>query len=142
MASSEDIRHSFYLFQTLIGVGSILAVWLVFRSSQPKTRFKVREADRKKPFRFGATIDVTAHAEKPRPALLTGLRIDGAPHEILGVPSDAGEEEIQEAYLALIKRYHPDRVGRPGSREWNDAQKIASALNEARKSLLTRLKKS
>ncbi len=67
---------------------------------------------------------------------LTGIRIDGAPHEILGVSPQASPEEIQSAYRSLMKRYHPDRVGRPGSREWNDAQQIAEAINRAKELLL------
>jgi hypothetical protein len=35
-----------------------------------------------------------------------------------------------------MKRYHPDVVGRPGTREWKDAQKIAESLTAARDSLL------
>lgn len=37
------------------------------------------------------------------------------PHAILGVPADAGEEEVTQAYRELAKRFHPDH--RPGDAE-------------------------
>jgi hypothetical protein len=37
-----------------------------------------------------------------------------------------------------MKRYHPDLVGRPGSREWKDAQRIAEAINRAKEELAPR----
>ena len=36
--------------------------------------------------------------------------LDMAPHSILGVPEDAGEEEIRLAYLKKIKAFPPDRA--------------------------------
>jgi DnaJ-domain-containing protein 1 len=57
-------------------------------------------------------------------------------------PSHAIEVQIQSAYRELMKRYHPDRVGRPGTREWQDAQGIAEAINRAKRDLLARAKRS
>ena len=68
--------------------------------------------------------------------LISGFSFQGAPHEILGVQKNASESEIRKAHRELMKRFHPDKVGRPGSREWVDAQKIAEALNSARETLL------
>ena len=31
------------------------------------------------------------------------------PHRVLGLPADAGKEEVRQAYLARAKAYHPDR---------------------------------
>jgi preprotein translocase subunit Sec63 len=33
-----------------------------------------------------------------------------SPHEVLGVPQRASEEEITSAYRRLVQQYHPDRV--------------------------------
>lgn len=33
---------------------------------------------------------------------------DFEPHRILGVPSEAGPEEVRQAYLRMAKSYHPD----------------------------------
>ncbi len=75
---------------------------------------------------------------KSEPLRLSGISIAGEPHEILGVRKTAAPAEIQKAYRDLMKRYHPDLVGPPGSREWKDAQKIAEALNRAKDELLKR----
>ena len=71
--------------------------------------------------------------------LLGGFSFTGQPHEILGVQKDAGELEIRRAHRGLIKRFHPDKVGRQGSREWHEAQKIAEAINTARDEMLRAL---
>ena len=31
------------------------------------------------------------------------------PYEILGVPENATDEQVKEAYKELVKKYHPDR---------------------------------
>lgn len=31
------------------------------------------------------------------------------PYEVLGVPENATDEQVKEAYKALVKKYHPDR---------------------------------
>ncbi|MBW1697383.1 MAG: J domain-containing protein [Deltaproteobacteria bacterium] len=42
-------------------------------------------------------------------------QLDDDPRKILGVPEDAGREEIRAAYLEKIKQYPPDRT--PGEFE-------------------------
>ncbi len=87
----------------------------------------------------------TSHTEprphKTGPFRLEGFVGDGRPFEILGVPADANEKMIRAAHRELMKRYHPDLVGRPGSREWQDAQKIAETINRARDEFLQKLRK-
>lgn len=127
----------------------ILCIW--FANREPESGFRVRESDLKKPGRRSdapkkLTSDSLAEAKlkpKAKPLQLAGISLQGEPHEILGVRADATEAQIQKAYRELMKRYHPDIVGRPGSREWEDAQKIAEAINRAKSDLLaSRGKKS
>jgi len=73
--------------------------------------------------------------------LLGGFSFTGLPHEILGISKDAGEFEIRRAHRALMKRFHPDKIGPQGSREWHESQKIAEAINTARDEMLRSLSK-
>jgi hypothetical protein len=141
-------EHSFYLSQlaVLLMFGFFLARhWFIGRGTE--SNFRVRESDRARPPvgpappgtpRLQAPAEDLASARMKRAARLQleGIRLDGAPHEVLGVRETAGRDEIQKAWRQLIKRYHPDQVGPPGSREWEDAQKIAEAINEARDRML------
>jgi hypothetical protein len=115
----------------------VLALYWLTRKKETSA-FRVREADKKRPAQFGKTNDTLADAKIPRvePLRLAGIRLDGEPHEILGIPKNADAAQVQRAYRDLMKRYHPDIVGRPGTREWSDAQKIAEALNQARNRML------
>jgi DnaJ-domain-containing protein 1 len=142
----------FYLVQILIGTIFLLLMaryWFVEKGSE--SMFKLREADRvRKPtsdalkaarlLGSGQAEDDLAQARIKQPLRLTGIRIDGLPHEILGVQPSSGRSEIQKAHRELMKRYHPDLVGPPGSREWQDAQKIAEAINRAKDEMFKRLK--
>jgi hypothetical protein len=49
--------------------------------------------------------------------------------QILGVAPDATEQQVQEAYLRLIRRAHPDQGGTSG---------LAAQLNAARDTMLRR----
>ncbi len=123
--------------QTLI-LGVLVALIFVFfrKLKSPESRFKVREADRvKKPAQKANRSSASESSRKQRPLELPGFRIDGEPHEILGVSIDASPKEIQRAFRELMKRYHPDQVGRPGTREWKDAQKFAEALIRAKEAM-------
>jgi DnaJ-domain-containing protein 1 len=137
--SLEKLKKIFYFSQ--IAIGSAVVAWLLFfrNSKSHETGFKVREADlRKGKGPQAPSKDALAHAKIKRnePLRLTGIQINGPAHEILGVSANASEPEIQKAYREKMKQYHPDKVGRPGSREWNDAQKIAEAINRAKTELL------
>lgn len=55
---------------------------------------------------------------------------------ILGVSSDASREDVQKAYRALAKKYHPDAwIGKPDA-DRERASKIYGKLNNARSVLL------
>ena len=115
---------------------------LRFRESE--SRFRVREADLRKPKSRTEENrkEQLAHARiKPKNTLqLSGFSPVGQPHEILGIKLDASVSEIKKAYRDLMKLYHPDRIGAPGSRQWQDAQAIAEAINHAKEQMLLHLK--
>lgn len=145
----EGLRNAFYLAQILVGLLFVGGLWRIKSGSRvaSQTGFAVREADLRKPPQAGAPAQTkgkhdlaNAKMERKVPLALEGIRIDGPPHEVLGVPVGATEEQIQKAYRERMKRYHPDKVGRPGTREWQDAQKIAEAINLAKNELLKRLR--
>lgn len=146
----QGMKNAFYLAQVAVGVLFVGVFWRLrsgasSASSVGKSGFAVREADVRKPApRAPANRQDLANSKMERkvPLQLEGIRTDGPPHEVLGVKPGATEEEIQKAYRERMKRYHPDKVGRPGSREWNDAQKIAEAINAAKNELLKRARGS
>ncbi len=131
-------KASLFLGTQSVILGLLIAVFFIFLRKQksPESRFKVREADReKKPTSSTQKESQPNSSRNKKTAALPGFRIEGEPHEILGVPVDASPKEIQRAFRELMKRYHPDHVGRPGTREWKDAQKIAEALIRAKEAL-------
>jgi DnaJ-domain-containing protein 1 len=132
----------FGLVQVGISAAFIL-FWLVARNrAESESRFKVREADRNLKFERGEKAAAAANEPtKKEPLQLSGIVKDGAPHEVLGISALASESEIQKAYKEKMKRYHPDSLGRPGTREWTEGTSIAEAINRARASMLERLKK-
>ncbi len=147
MPTSEDIKEYFYASQIVIGALFFLSVFFIrggFRD--PPSQFNDRSDDSRTPdpFKYQSLPDERprpeAKPEKAKVFQLTGIRIDGPAHEILGVSPAADEKSVQKAYRDLMKRYHPDLVGQPGSREWKDAQKIAEAINLAKEEMLRALK--
>lgn len=136
---AQKIKENFYLIQMAIGALFLVLGWIFFRPKEPKSGFRVREADLRRPGAQNPDRSqalAQARLKRSEPLRLPGIRIDGAPHEILGISAQATPEEIQRAYRDLMKRYHPDVVGRPGTREWQEAQKIAEAINQAKAALL------
>jgi len=138
------MERLFLWFQLGCVVILFLVIWRTFEK-KGESGFKFREAERSK--RKTTKGDSLAQAQlkkkDPHPILqLEGIRTDLPPHEILGVPADAPLAEIERAYRRLMKRYHPDRVGRAGSREWEDAQKIAEAINTARDRMIQQRRRS
>jgi DnaJ-domain-containing protein 1 len=136
----DGMRRAFYLVQLLIGGAFVAVLWrLRPGASSSESGFAIREADLKKARKPISGDDLAAaRLERKAPLQLGGIRIDGTPHEILGVSPRATADEIQRAYRDRMKQYHPDKVGPPGSRQWNDAQKIAEAINRAKNELLKR----
>lgn len=125
----------FKLVQLGVLAGCVFLIWY-FRSREPGTRFRIREVDLPRSKTSKQDSLAKAKLEQAVPLALPGIRIDGAPHEVLGVTKRAKPEEIQRAYRDLMKRYHPDKIGPPGSQPWKDAQRIAEAINHAKDQML------
>jgi hypothetical protein len=138
-AGPEGAKKLFFYVQLALALGIVCFIYFATRKSS-QSSFKVREADKKssppRPTPWKKDPLAGAKIKRPETPKLSGIRIDGEPHEVLGVQKDASAAQIQAAYRDLMKRYHPDIVGRPGSREWTDAQKIAEAINTARSRML------
>jgi DnaJ-domain-containing protein 1 len=156
-AEPEKIRGVFLLTQVLFAAALLGFGAMAFLSRSQRSGFRISEAERldllrraREAARAGGVIALEgpkgpsgrapANGDRPggapEPLRLTGIRIDGAPHEILGVAARSTPAQVQKAYRDLMKRYHPDKIGRPGTREWRDAQRIAEALNQAKDALL------
>lgn len=75
---------------------------------------------------LGARRAAPAAARRPRPEPDMGVEAASA---ILGVAPDASDDEVQAAYLRLIRRTHPDQGGTSG---------LAAQLNAARDAMLKR----
>jgi DnaJ-domain-containing protein 1 len=61
---------------------------------------------------------------------------DTPAHVILGVPEAATEAVIEEAYRALLRRYHPDRFANCGQGYQTRAHHIILLLQSAREQML------
>jgi DnaJ-domain-containing protein 1 len=143
MADLAQYRKIFLASQVGFMVMVVLvARWLLRRNESAFFKPRSKEDPTAKPKSPGGPdlLAQARYAPKPQPLRLEGIRLGGAPHEVLGVSPAASEAEVQAAYRELMKRYHPDRVGRPGTREWQDAQAIAHALNQAKSELLSKAK--
>ena len=51
------------------------------------------------------------------------------PYKVLGIKEDASQEEIRAAYLALVKKYHPDKFPEANAKEL--ANEKLKEINEA-----------
>lgn len=141
--------ESFQKSQYLILLAVIVAAWFGFRSRDSKTQFRSREADRNDLNRLKGGSDL-ANARLPRPApaqpkapplALPGIRLHGAPHEILGISETATENEILRAYKEAIKQYHPDRIQGQAQEQMRFYQEAAAQLNQAKETMLQKIRK-
>lgn len=142
----ETFQKSQYLIIAIVLIGA----WFGFRSRDPKTQFKKREADRTdlNRLRTGddlakAKISRATRAEPKAPPLsLPGIRLHGAPHEILGIHENATESEVMRAYKEAIKLYHPDRIQGQAQEQMKFYQEASAQLNQAKEAMLHKLKRS
>ena len=129
----------FAAIQLVLLAGLAFAAFRFVSRSQRESQFRTDAFHR--PRLKPKHHDRKRQEREERRVLLGGFSFTGLPHEILGIAKDAGEFEIRRAHRALIKRFHPDKIGQQGSREWHDAQKIAEAVNTARDDMLRALPK-
>ncbi len=63
-------------------------------------------------------------------------RMDGLTHyELLGVPANASGQDVQTAYFALVKKYHPDRLPPQFAALTRAAQALFERVTEANETL-------
>jgi len=128
--------------QILVISLGVIAFTLFVRSSAPKSGFRTDDQD-PDTAELDPQLDGPTDPALPPPSQNTQetpkyytLNIHGQPHEILGVSLQATPKQIQKAYRELMKKYHPDKIAKPGTANWTQAQKIASAINDAKDKLL------
>lgn len=142
--SAQWVAEHFQQIQVLIVVIVLIAAVTSMRDRRPKSQFRVREADRAdlEKLKSGPSLADAklkgAGTPKAPPLSLPGIRLDGEPHEILGVTPDADEAEVMRAYKEAIKKYHPDRIQGPAQEQLQFYQEAAAKLNEAKEALLKR----
>jgi hypothetical protein len=78
---------------------------------------------------FAALAAATLSRRPPKPPVPRIRMSDREARGLLGVAPEASDEEIQAAYVRLMRRVHPDTGGAPG---------LAAQLNAARDTLLRR----
>lgn len=101
----------------LFGVVLVGVYVLVAMPRRPKSGFRVRESDR---------------VQAPQvPLPVEEIPVSALPHEILGISETASKREIQKAFRAAMKRFHPDRIGERG-------HEISQRLIAARDAMLAR----
>jgi DnaJ-domain-containing protein 1 len=85
----------------------------------------------------GAVLMEWIHGQPP-PRLRAGLSLPfpDDPHAILGISRSATRKQIRQAYLALLKKYHPDRVAHLGEEFRAMAELRTQAINRAYEALL------
>ena len=141
------IADHFQLIQVVIVIAVIFFAASALRDRSNKSQFRLREADRPDLDRIKsgpsiADAKLKNAGPKPPPLALPGIRLEGEPHEILGVAPDADEVEIMRAYKDAIKKYHPDRIQGPAQDQLRFYQEAAAKLNEAKDTLLKRKRSS
>ena len=56
---------------------------------------------------------------------------EGDPYEVLGIPSAASDEELEQAYRRRMSEYHPDRVANAAPEIREMADRRAREINQA-----------
>jgi DnaJ-domain-containing protein 1 len=148
MRFDEMIARHFQSIQTGILIfGALSALYLIKGRSQP-SQFKQRESDRtdldrilkQGPDSAQAKLRPKPSAPPPPPLSLPGIRLTGAPHEILGISENASEAEVIRAYKDAIKRFHPDTIQGAARDQIQFYQDASARINEAKEQMLKKIR--
>lgn len=84
-----------------------------------------------------------AHDERRRVIETRAAELDGLDHyALLGIEPDASRGEVEQAYLAAVKTFHPDRIPEPLADLHDAASRIFVRLTDARATLLDAAKRT
>lgn len=132
-----------YFFVAIV----VFFAWTNLRSRQKQTGFKAREFNRTDLHKIKSKDGDLANAKMHRkqasspPLSLPGIRLNGEPHEILGVDAQALEPEIMRAYKEKIKLFHPDRIQGQAREQLKFYEEASAKINLAKEAMLSKLKK-
>jgi tetratricopeptide (TPR) repeat protein len=92
------------------------------------------------PLKVGASPSAAPEATDATAALRAELdaiseRIGGSHYEVLGVPTDAPGSVIQNAFFALAKKWHPDRLRSDLADVKDQATRVFARISEASQAL-------
>ncbi len=140
---ADHFHHLQYVFLVII----FSAIWLNTRNRKNQSSFRTREADRSDLNRIHrqgpslADAKMKKRENKSPPLSLPGIRLDGLPHEILGVDEQANESEIMRAYKEKIKMFHPDRIQGQAREQIKFYEDASAKINLAKEAMLDQIKK-
>jgi len=153
---SVFLREYFIKSQWVLLIAGVIFVAFFMRPRKPGTDFGKRESELppKAPSKAPPSFATANANAKPASDLgtqrqkkyeaqmaLPGIRLDGAPHEILGIASNATADQIQAAYRDLMKRFHPDVMRTNDVKQMKFLQDAAVKINQAKTEMLKVLKK-
>lgn len=120
LISPIDLVPDFFLpLGFLDDIGLIaLAWWYLRKLAQNKVRENIQGSSKKTEDKYKQTEQ---KASKPQ----------NSPYEVLGLPTNATQEEIEKAYRVKIKEYHPDRVHGLGEELQKIAREKTQEINAA-----------
>jgi hypothetical protein len=149
MSTLELVARNFQRIQVGFLIAVFFLIWVFYKNNRAQSNFKTREADREDldqilksgPDLAQAKLKRKAPESPPPPPLaLPGIRLDGAPHEILGIREDALESEIMRAYKDAIKRFHPDTLQGKSPEQLKFYQDASARINDAKNRMLKQLR--
>jgi curved DNA-binding protein CbpA len=109
-------------------------------SSAPAPVTPASPAAARSPLKVGAAAAAAPGATDATAALRAELdaifeRIGGSHYEVLGVPNDAPVSVIQNAFFALAKKWHPDRLRSDLADVKDQATRVFARISEASQTL-------